>query len=148
MQGFWSGEEDWSRSAYLVTPGIHALKWSYEKDFSVNNGSDCAWLDYIIFPSALLITSVEEPTLTESSFEIYPNPVNNSTGFYYTIIDDSQVSIVIFNSVGQEVKNLVNNYQPKGIYKLTTDLSKLSSGIYLCKLSTKNGSITKKIVIK
>ncbi len=48
----WSGEEAWSQVSYAVTAGNHTFKWTYSKDVSVLNGSDCAWIDYIVFPAA------------------------------------------------------------------------------------------------
>ncbi len=52
--GQWSGEVDWSEVSYPVTSGTHTFKWEYEKDWSVSNGSDCAWLDFIFLPSGAL----------------------------------------------------------------------------------------------
>ncbi len=46
----WSGEEDWAEFSYNVSAGTHTFKWVYDKDQSVANGSDCGWVDYIIFP--------------------------------------------------------------------------------------------------
>jgi len=53
-QGSWSGNVSWSQSSYPVSAGIHTFTWSYTKDVSVSNGSDCAWIDYIIFPPIAL----------------------------------------------------------------------------------------------
>lgn len=41
---------NWSRSAYYVPKGTHTFKFSYEKDYSVNRGSDCAWIDDLHLP--------------------------------------------------------------------------------------------------
>ncbi len=46
----WEGEEPWSESSYNITSGVHTLRWTYEKDYSVSNGSDCGWIDYISLP--------------------------------------------------------------------------------------------------
>ncbi|MCD4698145.1 MAG: hypothetical protein K8S16_18120, partial [Bacteroidales bacterium] len=48
--GEWAGEVSWSRVKYFVTAGTHTFKWVYDKDYSVSSGSDCAWVDYIVFP--------------------------------------------------------------------------------------------------
>ncbi|MCB5284632.1 MAG: S8 family serine peptidase [Candidatus Cloacimonetes bacterium] len=50
QQGSWSGSAGWSEASYPVTSGNHTFAWTYSKDSSVANGSDCAWLDHIIFP--------------------------------------------------------------------------------------------------
>jgi len=47
----WSGNQVWSRVAFPVTQGFKTFKWEYMKDGSVSSGNDCAWIDYIIFPT-------------------------------------------------------------------------------------------------
>jgi len=51
QQGQWAGNLAWERIAYPVTAGIHTFKWEYSKDGYVSTGGDCAWIDYIVFPS-------------------------------------------------------------------------------------------------
>nr|MDA3813021.1 carboxypeptidase regulatory-like domain-containing protein [Candidatus Cloacimonadota bacterium] len=46
----WAGDVSWSQETYTILAGEHTLKWEYEKDYSVSSGSDCGWIDYIIFP--------------------------------------------------------------------------------------------------
>ncbi|MFO8145172.1 MAG: S8 family serine peptidase, partial [Candidatus Syntrophosphaera sp.] len=50
QQDEWSGSGVWSNESYPVTSGSHTFSWTYEKDTSVSSGSDCAWVDHIIFP--------------------------------------------------------------------------------------------------
>jgi C1A family cysteine protease len=51
MVGEWEGEEPWGMVSFPVSSGSHIFKWAYEKDQSVVSGSDCAWLDYVVFPA-------------------------------------------------------------------------------------------------
>ena len=51
MQAEWSGEMGWEEFAYNVTSGNHTFKWAYVKDQSVENGSDCGWIDFVVFPA-------------------------------------------------------------------------------------------------
>jgi len=46
----WSGDLSWSQETYQLSTGTHTLKWEYDKDGSVSSGSDCAWIDFIVFP--------------------------------------------------------------------------------------------------
>ena len=48
--GSWSGSSGWEEETYPVTAGNHTFKWEYSKDTSVSSGSDCGWVDYIVFP--------------------------------------------------------------------------------------------------
>ena len=53
LQEEWSGTVDWSVVSYDVAAGAATtFKWTYEKDGSVSSGSDCAWIDYIVFPGS------------------------------------------------------------------------------------------------
>lgn len=45
--GEWSGTLSWNEERYRISAGTHTFKWSYIKDYSVNLGSDCAWIDNI-----------------------------------------------------------------------------------------------------
>lgn len=57
LQDKWSGETDWGKASFAVTPGVHTFKWSYEKDFYGTNGSDCAWIDLIELPAPVITTA-------------------------------------------------------------------------------------------
>ena len=48
-----SGTVDWTLVSYSVTAGDHTLKFTYQKDGSVSNGSDCAWIDDVRLPRPL-----------------------------------------------------------------------------------------------
>ena len=48
--GAWSGEVGWTEAVYPVSSGEHTFRWVYEKDGSVDSGSDRGFVDYIIFP--------------------------------------------------------------------------------------------------
>jgi hypothetical protein len=46
----WSGSESWQQVSYVVLPGNHTFTWSYSKDVYSASGSDCGWIDRIVFP--------------------------------------------------------------------------------------------------
>ena len=49
----WAGNVAWGLATYPVSAGVHTFLWKYYKDGSVSTGEDCAWIDYIEFPSPL-----------------------------------------------------------------------------------------------
>ena len=57
MLGEWSGEQDWEKVEFPVSSGSHAFTWRYMKDQSQSNGSDAAWVDYIILPVKMRTTA-------------------------------------------------------------------------------------------
>jgi hypothetical protein len=67
-KGEWSGEDAWNQAEYSVTTGTHTFRWRYSKDGSESDGSDCGWVDMIVFPRVMLpapeITTVSLPDWT------------------------------------------------------------------------------------
>ena len=61
----------------------------------------------------------------------YPNPFNPTTQISYEIPINSRVRLEIFNTLGQSVKVLVNDFKAAGIYKTNWNAENLPSGIYL-----------------
>jgi hypothetical protein len=44
-----SGEVDWRHQTLSIPAGSHIVKWLYNKDVSVSQGSDCGWVDKVTF---------------------------------------------------------------------------------------------------
>lgn len=61
----------------------------------------------------------------------YPNPFNPATVLAYTLPEDSQVRLRVFNVLGQEVATVVDAYQEAGRHERTFDAAQLSAGVYL-----------------
>jgi hypothetical protein len=77
----------------------------------------------------------------------YPNPFNPTTQINYQIPKDGNVTLVVYNSLGQEIKTLVNQYQSSGSYVVQFDASELPSGVYIYKLTSGNFSAVKKMLL-
>ncbi|MBC8414870.1 MAG: T9SS type A sorting domain-containing protein [Candidatus Cloacimonetes bacterium] len=82
----------------------------------------------------------------------YPNPFNPVTNIAYSLPEDSQISISIYNIKGQKVKTLVTGTQPAGSYNVSWEGKDesgkdVTSGIYFYKLKTKNNEITRKMLL-
>jgi hypothetical protein len=68
LQGQWSGSVAWSEVSYSVAAGLHTFKWSYSKDGNTVSGSDCAWVDNILFPPFAPIPDPANIVLSPSQF--------------------------------------------------------------------------------
>lgn len=77
----------------------------------------------------------------------YPNPFNPSTVISYSISQSGPVTLKVFNSIGQQVAELVNATQSAGIYNVNFNASSLSSGIYFYTLKANDFSATKKFIL-
>jgi len=77
----------------------------------------------------------------------YPNPFNPSTKIVYSIPKTQYTILKVFDILGKEVKTLVNETKPAGIYEVEFDGSNLSSGIYFYKLETEGFIETKRMIL-
>jgi len=89
-----------------------------------------------------IYVSCNNNQINDSFFKIsnYPNPFNPSTTIKYSIQNDSNVKLTIFNVKGQKIKTLVQNEFPKGnhsvIWNGNDELGKpVSSGVYYYQLN-------------
>ena len=77
----------------------------------------------------------------------YPNPFNPSTKISFGLPQKSNVVLKVFNTLGQEVAELVNGSLEAGTHSYNFDASKLTSGIYIYSLQTDAGVISKKMTL-
>ncbi len=107
LQDEWSGEVDWTEVSYAVTEGEHTFSWVYDKDYSVSNGDDCGWIDYVIFPPM----SGQMPPLTQQSMEL---PEGWSGVSSYLLPEDANIEH-IFEGIEDEliiVQDMEGAYWP------------------------------------
>ncbi len=74
----WAGEVSWGQVSYPVSAGLHSFRWEYYKDGSVSNGSDCGWIDYIIFPP-FHISVPPDINISPDSFYVTLSPDETTT---------------------------------------------------------------------
>ena len=77
----------------------------------------------------------------------FPNPFNPSTMLSYSLPKESNVKLVVTNTLGQIVATVVDSYQSAGSYSEIFDASGLSSGVYYYTLTTDAGAVSKKMLL-
>jgi hypothetical protein len=77
----------------------------------------------------------------------YPNPFNPSTTIRYGLPNRSQVTLAVFNTLGQQVAQLVNGEQEAGYHEVTFDGSRLASGVYLYRMQAGSYVETRKLLL-
>lgn len=77
----------------------------------------------------------------------YPNPFNPSTIISYQLPEQSNVSLKIYDMLGREIKTLVNDVKPAGIYNVNFNADNISSGIYFYTLNTHGFTQSKKMML-
>jgi photosystem II stability/assembly factor-like uncharacterized protein len=137
-------------SIYFVNDTIGWIVGNLGKIFHTFNGG-----------GILKVTNnIQQITNGFELFQNYPNPFNPTTKIRYEIPmrspigsfgndngRGSHVSLKIFDALGREVETLVNEVKSAGSYEVTFDGSSLTSGIYFYKLSAKEFSETKRMML-
>lgn len=65
----------------------------------------------------------------------YPNPFNPKTTITYTLSEQQQVLIEVFDIMGHKVSTLIDKFQQPGTHHVTLDATNLSSGVYIYRIS-------------
>ena len=101
------------------------------------------------------VTSAEKQSEQSETFQLeqnYPNPFNPSTTIKFTIPHEArgetrEVSLKVYDVLGNEVAILLNEYKPAGTYEVRFDAGNLPSGIYLARLKSSDRIKTMKMIL-
>ena len=95
-------------------------------------------------------TSIHEETANvPSQFVLeqnFPNPFNPSTTIRYGLPQRSQVTLTVYNPLGQSVSTLVNGEEEAGYHEVKFDGSRLSSGVYFYRIQARSFVETRKLI--
>ncbi len=91
---------------------------------------------------AILSNGSEPPQKDANASEVstqlvagnYPNPFNPVTTISYTVPHDEKVVLKVYDVLGREVRQLVDEYKTAGRYSVTFDGSDLASGVYFYRI--------------
>ena len=90
----------------------------------------------------------EETLPTEYALlQNFPNPFNPSTTINWQLPEGGNVSLKIFNALGEEIAALVNEYKLAGRYEVEFNAAALPSGVYFYKLQAGSFIETKKMIL-
>lgn len=149
----WSGEIDWTFAEYPISAGTNTFKWEYEKDSYVDDGSDCAWIDFVQLPMLTDNQTNEEVTAIINPLSCYPNPFNPEVNIrYYQSATSPISSIAIYNIKGQKV-NEIKDIPAKSGYHTTlwngidSNQQSVASGVYFVLIDNGEKTYSKKIIL-
>jgi len=163
-----SGQAQWTADGIAISSAAN----NQERPFVVSQPNQAAvlvWSDYranggntytelyaqYVSKGGALSGVRENATSVPHEYQLqqnFPNPFNPSTEIQFQLPDRAQVRLVVYNTLGQQVKELVNNELNAGSFTATWDGKNDSgeyatSGVYLYRLVAANYSVTKKMVL-
>jgi hypothetical protein len=77
----------------------------------------------------------------------YPNPFNSATHVEFTLPSTQRVSLRLYDVLGREVAEVMNEIRTAGRHEMTFDASGLPSGVYLCRLEAGDMMQTRKMML-
>jgi len=141
IQKYYLNEVDLSEKVFAElykNGGDHILaryaKAQLNDDSGLDDGSNPKTGDNTEFENGFAISS-------------YPNPFNPTATIEYQIPKDGLVNLVVYNTLGQVVAELVNEHQSVGKYSVQFNASNLPSGIYFYKIESGSFSKSMKMLL-
>jgi len=131
-------------------------KGDFDLSYFVTNAgldfSEPTWFD-ISQGNSITVTgavAVEDEGILATEYNLrqnYPNPFNPSTTITFSIPESGNVKLTVFNSLGEEVTTLVNEYVSAGLKTVTFEAVTNFSGVYYYRMETSNFVDTKKMIL-
>ena len=101
--------------------------------------------------NALGFVSVEdEPTNMVISYTLsqnYPNPFNPATVINFTLPEQTNAKVIIYDALGNQIDVIADGVKPAGSYSVKWNASNNASGIYFYKLETDNFVQVRKMIL-
>ncbi|MBK7104955.1 MAG: T9SS type A sorting domain-containing protein [Ignavibacteriae bacterium] len=143
---------DWKKIGFVEGHGNSNSPKNYAfSDNTAFSGKYFYRLKQIDIDGKFEYSKTEEVTLeTQLIFELkqnYPNPFNPKTNIQFSIPEISNISISVYNIIGEKVETLLNKKLEAGLYSIIFDASELNSGIYFYTIKTENFIQTKKMIV-
>jgi aminopeptidase N len=106
--------------------------------------------DWILMQDPDIILGTDDLNISSSGVQLkqnFPNPFSESTCIEYSVSKTENISIVLFDILGNEIKTLVNKVHQAGEYSISLHKNKLSDGVYYYQLQTDNTTLSKQFNI-
>ena len=98
--------------------------------------------------STISVSLFDYPPINGALYQNYPNPFVRLTNFSFEIANQTKVTLVVSNLLGEEVGRPVDVTLANGIYNIPWSASSLPSGMYFCRIKTDYFTDVKKMVIQ
>jgi CubicO group peptidase (beta-lactamase class C family) len=136
-----------------IGTGFHTITFSNQVthnvmlpvEIRIASDSILYWIDTLD-----IITDVEDFALLPNEYSLeqnFPNPFNSATAIQYSILQRSNVTLKIYDILGNEITTLVNEEKDQGVYTVNFDANNLASGLYLYRIQAGTFIDTKKMIL-
>ncbi|NUM71084.1 MAG: T9SS type A sorting domain-containing protein [Ignavibacteriaceae bacterium] len=142
---------DWVNIGFVAGSGTSTLPKSYSFTDAAPGVSEASYrLKQIDLDGSFSYSNAIEVSFNPVTFSLeqnYPNPFNPSTTIRFSLPDDANVKLDIYNSNGELVKTLINSGMKKGFHSVNFDASGFASGVYLYRIDAGSFSSVRKMLL-
>ncbi|MDR3609030.1 MAG: T9SS type A sorting domain-containing protein [Ignavibacteriaceae bacterium] len=147
-----SVNNSWQSIGFIEGQGSTTERHSYSfVDKNLSAGTYSYRLKQIDFSGKITYSEiVKSDVLNPAGYVLsqnYPNPFNPSTTIHFNLAERGNVSLKVYDIIGNEVAELVNSEKEAGNYDVNFDASKLSSGVYFYELRSAGFTQSKKMML-
>ena len=145
------GQEVWEKIGFVQGHGNSNSPKDYSFiDKEVKSGKCSYRLKQIDNDGKFEYFGIAAVDFSSKEFELnqnYPNPFNPATTISFNLPEDSNVKLIIFNMLGQEIKTLINEPREAGIHTVELNASEFSSGLYFFRIEAGKYIQTRKMLL-
>jgi hypothetical protein len=122
--------------------------WDYTGDIELTTNSCPDTVVHIAVLAQILDAENGEPALPERAelYPAYPNPFNSSTVIKYALPQSSDVRLVVYDTIGRQVSEMVYENKSAGIHTERFNAAGLSSGVYFVVFNAGNITSSQKLL--
>jgi plastocyanin len=151
----WNNVQGTHNVHHLGTPSLfgNALApapWTYRFAFNLPTGTydyDCTLHGFIghviVEPLSAPDPSATGPVGQFALAQNYPNPFNPSTTIQFSVPFDGNVTLTVYNVLGEEVRQLYAGHASPGTYNVNFNGADLPSGLYFYRLQTPSATLVR-----
>src|SRR3989339_78718 len=135
---------------FIWIPKTTQAGMQYLLKISISDGTLTQTIITTIKTFSTIVGIEEYGFIFPSKFDLkqnYPNPFNPMTKINYQLARDGLVTLIIYDLLGREVVELINEFKTAGYYKVDFDASILSSGVYICSIKANDFSKSIKLIL-
>jgi len=132
----------------LSTYGGHNVRIAFRYYMDCNVDGYVVYVDKVQMLGTVGINPIGSNTPKEFALhQNYPNPFNPTTKIKFDIPRNTDVTLEVYNSLGQMVQTLYKGYANSGYYETDFNASGLPSGAYFYRLVTRDFTQVKKMML-
>ena len=132
--------EEWNIGIYSIDTRTEK-PLSIEYDLEKSAGFE---QDAVLIASQITIASAPN---TISLFNAVPNPANQTTEIKFYISQEQEISLRLYNVLGEELKEFSRGIKQEGYHSIEVDLNEFASGTYFYQLQSSTNRITKHLEV-